>query len=135
MSATKVFGAAIALGILGRWAANKKALPGMQGSLEVAGALVLVSLMDKGKTEPIAKGLAWLFMAAVLLSDSSPLTGLAKAEAAAGSSSGRVPTPATGGAPAGALDTPGPGAGASGASFSTGTGYTARAVSTPRRVA
>jgi hypothetical protein len=54
----------------------------------------------------VAQGLAWLFMAAVLLSDSSPLTGLAKAEQAAGripNSSGR---PGTGGAPAGALDQP-----------------------------
>ncbi len=129
MSATKVFGAAIALGVVGRWAANKKALPPIQGVLEVIGALFLVSFMDRGKTEPVAKGLAWLFMAAVLLSDASPLTGLVKAEAGAGripnaatggapagaldAAPGRVPTPATGGAPAGALD--------------------ARATNTPRR--
>jgi hypothetical protein len=128
MSATKVFGAAIALGVIGRWASNKKALPSIGGSLEVLGALFLVSVMDRGKSEPVAKGLAWLFMAAVLLSDSSPLTGLAKAEKAASlptaavnapaAGAGRVPTPATGGAPAGALD--------SGAN-------TARATNTPRR--
>ena len=90
MSATGVFGAAIAVGVIGRWANDKKALPSLGGALEVAGALVLVSLLDRGSTEPVAKGLAWLFMAAVLLSDSSPLTGLAKAEAAAD----RPPTPA-----------------------------------------
>ena len=99
MSATKVFGAAIAVGIVGRWANNKKALPDMAGILEVSGALVLVSLLDRGSTEPVAKGLAWLFMAAVLLSDSSPLTGLAKAEQAAAKTSpagGRVPSAAVG---------------------------------------
>ena len=99
MSATKVFGAAIALGVIGRWANNKKALPGIPGMLEVAGALVLVSLLDHGRTEPVAKGFAWLFLAAVLLSDSSPLTGLAKAETAkpaAPASPGRIPTTAPG---------------------------------------
>lgn len=122
MGATKVFGAAIALAVIGRWSAGKKALPTASGTLEVLGALFLVAFMDKGRTEPVAKGLAWLFMAAVLLSDSSPLTGLAKAEGASANSSvtaaaasagaaattaaasGRVPTAATGGAPAGALD-------------------------------
>lgn len=83
MSATKVFAAAIAVGVIGRWANNRKALPGIPGMLEVTGALILVSLLDRGSTEPVAKGFAWLFMAAVLLSDSSPLTGLAKAESAA----------------------------------------------------
>jgi hypothetical protein len=92
VSATKVFGAAIALGVIGRWANNKKALPSMAGILQVTGALFLVSFMDRGKTEPVAKGLAWLFMAAILLSDSSPLTGLVKAEQA----NGRIPTAAPG---------------------------------------
>ena len=97
MSATKVFGAAIALGVVGRWANNKKALPSTGGMLQVAGALVLVAFLDRGRTEPVANGLAWLFMAAVLLSDSSPLTGLVKAENAAG----RVPSsaPGNGGGP------------------------------------
>jgi hypothetical protein len=91
VSATGVFGAAIAVGVIGRWANNEKALPSLGGALEVAGALVLVSLLDRGSTEPVAKGLAWLFMAAVLLSNSSPLTGLAKAEAAAA----KTPAPAS----------------------------------------
>jgi hypothetical protein len=134
MSATKVFGAAIALGVIGRWANNKKALPSPAGTLEVIGALFLVSFMDKGKTEPIAKGLAWLFMAAVLLSDSSPLTGLARAE-------GYSPAPGT--VPPGAIgptvlpptetgnygSAPSP----AGNTSPTGTGYTARAIPTPRR--
>jgi hypothetical protein len=101
LSATRVMLIAIAAGVIGRWANDKKALPSIGGMLEVVGALVLISLMDSGSTQPVAKGFAWLFFAAVMLSDSSPLTGLAKAE-----STGRVPTPATGGAPAGVLDTP-----------------------------
>lgn len=130
MSATKVFGAAIALGVVGRWASGKKALPSISGTLEVLGALFLVSFMDRGRTEPVAKGLAWLFMTAVLLSDSSPLTGLAKAEA----SGGRIPTAATAGAPAGVLDAPAgriPTAASGGAP--AGTLDTTRATNTPRR--
>lgn len=71
---------AIMLGVVGRWANNKRALPSSAGTLEVIGALFLIALLDNGSTEPIAKGFAWLFFAAVLLSDSSPITGLAKAE-------------------------------------------------------
>ena len=130
MNATRVFGAAILLGVVGRWANNKKALPGVQGSLEVLGALFLVAFMDRGKTQPVAKGLAWLFLAAVLLSDSSPITGLARAE----TSGGRVPNAVTGGGPfpgeAGAGRVPTPATG--GAPF-PGAGYTARATPTPRR--
>lgn len=133
MSATKVFGAAILLGVVGRWANNKKALPGVQGTLEVVGALFLVSFMDKGKTQPVAKGLAWLFMAAVLLSDSSPLTGLAKAENYPG-----TPPIAPTVFPPNEINNYGNGAVAPSAvpvTPNTGTGYTARATPTPRRVA
>ena len=35
-------------------------------------------MLDQGRTEPIAQGLAWIFLAAVCLSDNSPITGLAK---------------------------------------------------------
>lgn len=126
MSATKVFGAAILLGVIGRWANNKKALPSVQGTLEVIGALFLVSFMDRGRTEPVAKGLAWLFLGAVLLSDSSPLTGLSKVEAAPAQPIGPTVLPPNETNNYGAAPAP---------STSTGTGYTARAVSTPRRVA
>jgi hypothetical protein len=69
---------AILAGVVGRWANNKKALPDAKGTVEVLFALVLISFLDQGKTAPVAKGFAWLFFAAVMLSDSSPLTGLAK---------------------------------------------------------
>lgn len=80
MSATKIMGFAIAAGIIGRWANNKKALPSIPGALQVAGALLLVALLDNGKTESAAKGFAWLFTAAVFLSPDSPLSGLARVE-------------------------------------------------------
>jgi hypothetical protein len=114
VNATKVMGIAIAAGVIGRWANNKKALPPATGVLQIIGALVLVSLLDQGKTEPVAKGFAWLFAVAVVLSPDSPLTGLAHAEAAGG----RVPdssgAPGTGGGPF-------PGAGAAGSTLPTGT--------------
>lgn len=103
MSATKVMGIAILTAVIGRWANGKKALPSAGGVLQVTGALILISLLDTGRSAPVAKGFSWLFFAAVMLSPDSPLTGLANAE-------GRVPNasgaPGTGGAPAGALDKP-----------------------------
>lgn len=102
MSATKIMGFAVLAAVIGRWANGKKAIPSAAGVLQVTGALILVSLLDNGKTEPAAKGFAWLFFAAVFLSNDSPLTGLARAEA----SGGRIPNATTGGAPAGALDKP-----------------------------
>lgn len=80
MNATKIMGFGIAAAVIGRWANNKKALPSAAGVLQVIGALFLISLLDTGKTEPAARGFAWLFFAAVMLSPDSPLTGLAKAE-------------------------------------------------------
>lgn len=81
MSATKVMVTAILLGVVGRWANNKKAVPDPKGLIEVLFALGLIAFLDNGKTEPVAKGFAWLFFAAILLSDNSPLTGLAKVQA------------------------------------------------------
>lgn len=70
---------ALGAGVVGRWANNKKALPDPKGTVEVLFAVLFVAFLDQGRTQPIAKGFAWLFFAAVMLSDDSPLTGLAKA--------------------------------------------------------
>lgn len=78
MSATKVMVTALLLGVVGRWANNKQAIPSAKGLVETLFALAMISFMDQGKTQPVAKGLAWLFLGAVLLSDDSPLTGLAR---------------------------------------------------------
>lgn len=81
MSAVSVMMLAIGTGILGRWANNKDAVPSATGVLEVVFALLVISALDQGKTQDIARGFAWLFLTAVLLGDNSPLTGLAKLEA------------------------------------------------------
>lgn len=78
MSATKVMVTAMLAGVVGRWANNKRALPDGKGMIEVLFALGVIAFLDQGKTAPVAKGFAWLFFAAVMLSDNSPLTGLAK---------------------------------------------------------
>lgn len=80
MTATRIMMVAILTGVVGRWANNKNAVPSAKGVVQVAAMLLIVAAMDAGKTQPIAQGLAWLFFAAVMLSDSSPLTGLSKFE-------------------------------------------------------
>jgi hypothetical protein len=88
VSATKVMVGAMLAAVLGRWANNKKAIPDAKGIVEVLFALALVAFLDQGKSEPVAKGMAWLFAAAVLLGNDSPITGLARVQAS--SSSGQV---------------------------------------------
>lgn len=76
MSATVVFAIAWGALLLGHWANNKPTTSTKQ-VLEMAFALVVIALLDQGETEPVAKGLAWLFLAAVLLRSDSILTALA----------------------------------------------------------
>jgi hypothetical protein len=71
---------AIGAALVGRWANNKSTPLGPKQVIEAVFAVLLVGFLDQGKTEPIAKGFAWLFLAAVLLSDTSPLNALSKAE-------------------------------------------------------
>ncbi len=77
MSATEIMGLAFLLAVVGRWSHNQSALPGAKGLVEIIFALLVISLLDQGRTQPIARGFAFVFLAAVLLSDNSPLTGLA----------------------------------------------------------
>lgn len=78
MKATTLMLLAMAAAAVGRWAHNENAVPSAKGLVEVLFALIVISFMDQGRTEPIARGFAWLFLAAVLLSNNSPITGLAK---------------------------------------------------------
>lgn len=78
MRATTVMAVAIVGGIVGRWAHNRPTVPSPAGLVKLAFAVVVIAALDGGKTEDIARGFAWLFLAAVLLSDNSPLTGVAK---------------------------------------------------------
>lgn len=83
MNATKVMLVAIAAGIIGRWSHNQKAVPSAKQVVEVLFALVIIAALDEGRTAPIARGFSMLFLAAVLLSDNSPLTGIAKSTSGA----------------------------------------------------
>jgi hypothetical protein len=69
---------AIVSGIVGRWAHNKDAVPSAAGVVKIVFAVVVIAALDQGSTQQVARGFAWLFLAGVLLSNSSPLTGIAK---------------------------------------------------------
>jgi len=80
MSASEIMVVAIGAALVGRWANNKSTPLGPKQVIEAVFAVLFVAFLDQGKTEPIAKGFAWLFLAAVLLSPYSPLNALNKAE-------------------------------------------------------
>lgn len=77
MSATTVMAVAIVGGIVGRWAHNKPAVLSAGGLVKVAFAVVVIAALDQGSTQQVARGFAWLFLAGVMLSKNSPLTGIA----------------------------------------------------------
>jgi hypothetical protein len=77
MNATTIFIAGIGAGVLGRWAHNQPAVPSAGKTVSVVASLILISAIDHGQTQQVARGFAWLFLAAVLLSSDSILTGLA----------------------------------------------------------
>ncbi len=77
MSATMVFALAWGVLLLGHWA-NNKPTTNVKQVLELTFALIFIALLDQGETADIAKGFAWLFLAAVLLRNDSILTALAK---------------------------------------------------------
>lgn len=78
MRATTVMLLAIGALILGHWANNEPTVNAKM-VIELVFALVVIAALDQGQTEPVAKGFAWLFLVAVLLSSKSILTGLSKA--------------------------------------------------------
>jgi hypothetical protein len=78
MSATTVMAIAIVGGIVGRWAHNKPTVPSAASVVKIMFAVVVIAALDQGSTQQVARGFAWLFLAGVLLSNSSPLTGIAK---------------------------------------------------------
>ena len=78
MRATTVMLLAIGALILGHWAAGEPTVNAKM-VIELMFALIVIAALDQGETEPVAKGFAWLFLAAVLLSNKSVLTALGKA--------------------------------------------------------
>ena len=106
MTATRILMVALLAGVVGRWAANQKAVPDGKTVIEAAFVLVVVSAMDQGRTEPIARGFSWLVLGAVLLGNHSPLTALLRvtggsAPQTAGAPMGGSSPPQTAGSPAG----------------------------------
>lgn len=78
MTATTVMAIAIVGGLVGRWSHNQKAIPSAGGLVQIVFAVIVIAALDQGSTQDIARGFAWLFLAGVLLSNNSPLTGIAK---------------------------------------------------------
>ena len=88
MSATMVFAAAWGVLILSHWANNKPTID-IKQVIQMTVALIIVAALDHGKTSVIANGLAWLFLAAVILSNGSIITKLAKIESAPANQKGK----------------------------------------------
>lgn len=65
---------AFGVGIIGRWAHQQKVTAGT--AVRATFAILVIAALDTGKTEPVAKGLASLFLAAVLLGKNSPLNAI-----------------------------------------------------------
>ncbi|HZR54582.1 MAG TPA: hypothetical protein VFB06_34415 [Streptosporangiaceae bacterium] len=77
MKATHLMIAAFAIGILGNWAHGKQTVT-LKSLVQAVFALLVIAALDQGRTQDIAKGLAGLFLVAVLLGNNSPLTAIAK---------------------------------------------------------
>jgi hypothetical protein len=63
MRASTIMLVAVLLYMVHRWAANEKAVD-PKTVVEAAFAVLVIALLDQGDTEPVAKGFAWLFLAA-----------------------------------------------------------------------
>jgi hypothetical protein len=78
MSATTIMLIAFGALIMTHWA-NAQPTLNVKTLIEIVFAILFIAFLESNaNTEPIAKGLAWLFLAAVLLSNNSILTKLAK---------------------------------------------------------
>ena len=63
MRASTIMLVAVLLYVVHRWATNKKAVD-PKTVVEAAFAILVIALLDQGETEPVARGFAWLFLAA-----------------------------------------------------------------------
>jgi len=62
--------------VLGRWAHNKTAIT-ISTVASAAFLVIVISALDNGRTEEIARGFAWLILAVAILSPDSPVTPVA----------------------------------------------------------
>lgn len=78
MRASYIIFAALLLLVIGRWAHGK---PALNIGTVAGGAfvIIIVALLDGGRTEPIARGIALILLAVAALNPDSPLTAIADA--------------------------------------------------------
>lgn len=76
MKASTIMMFAIGASVFGRWTHNEPTAS-VKTVVEAIFAVLVIAFLDQGETEPVAKGLAWLLLASVLLGNKSPITGLA----------------------------------------------------------
>lgn len=95
MTATTIMLIAFGALILEHWA-NSEPTVSIKTLLEMVFAIIVIAMLDQGEAEPIAKGFAWLFLVAVLLSNHSILGVLQKAGNAPANQPKPKTTPSTG---------------------------------------
>jgi hypothetical protein len=61
MRASTLMLVAAVLYVVHRWASNEKAVDG-KIIVEAAFAVLVIAMLDQGRTEPVATGFAWLFL-------------------------------------------------------------------------
>lgn len=76
MKASTIMFFAIGASVFGRWTHNEPTASA-KTVVQAVFAVLVIAFLDQGETEPVAKGLAWLVLASVLLGNKSPITGLA----------------------------------------------------------
>lgn len=74
MRASTIMLVAFGVGLLGRWAHNEPLTAGTV--VRAVFAVLVIAALDRDQTEPIARGLAGLFLVAVLLGKNSPLNAI-----------------------------------------------------------
>ena len=95
MRASVIMLLAVLLYVIHRWATNRPAvtLPIVLSGLFV---IFVIALLDQGRTEPVAKGFAWLFFLVAAYNAIPALTGAAKSAKIATQNAARgQPPPAT----------------------------------------
>lgn len=94
MRATSIMLLGVGALIFSHWAHNKKTV-NTKMVIELAFVIIVIAALDQGKTEQLAKGFAWLFLAAVLLAKDSVLDALPKVAAAPSAQPRLVKEPVT----------------------------------------
>ena len=80
MRATTIMFLAAFLYVVHRWATNKKAVD-PHIIVEAVFAILVIALLDQGKTEPVARGFAWLFLAGAAYATAPVLANLTPKQA------------------------------------------------------